>query len=56
MFGPNIKPDKAPLVKSKRYADLAWDRNPYEVLTSALKDRRCDLTLVRGKVVHRESR
>jgi predicted amidohydrolase YtcJ len=37
-----------------RDADLAvWDRNPYQVPTAALKDMRCELTLVRGRVVFR---
>ena len=33
-------------------ADIAvWDRDPYSVPTSAIKDMRCELTLLRGKVV-----
>jgi predicted amidohydrolase YtcJ len=35
-------------------ADLAvWDRDLYTVSTSALKDMRAELTLVKGRVVHR---
>src|SRR5215467_3460081 len=34
-------------------ADIAvWDRDPYSVPTDALKDMRCELTLLRGKVVY----
>ena len=33
-------------------ADIAvWDRDPYSVSTEAIKDMRCELTLLRGKVV-----
>lgn len=46
--------DRVGSVEVGKDADLAvWDRNPYEVATSALKDMRCELTLVRGKVVYR---
>jgi hypothetical protein len=35
-------------------ADIAvWDRDPYAVPTSALKDMTCDLTLFRGRVAYR---
>jgi predicted amidohydrolase YtcJ len=35
-------------------ADVAvWDRDPYAVPTADLKDMRCELTLFRGRVVHR---
>ena len=34
-------------------ADIAvWDRDPYTVPTDALKDMKCELTLLRGKVVY----
>jgi predicted amidohydrolase YtcJ len=33
-------------------ADIAiWDRDPYSVPASALKDMKCELTLLRGRVV-----
>jgi predicted amidohydrolase YtcJ len=35
-----------------KYADLAvWDRNPYQVSSSDLKDMRCELTMFAGKIV-----
>jgi predicted amidohydrolase YtcJ len=35
-----------------KYADLAvWDRNPYQVRISDLKEMRCELTLFSGKIV-----
>jgi predicted amidohydrolase YtcJ len=35
-----------------KYADLAvWDRNPYQVGTSDLKEMRCELTVFSGKIV-----
>ncbi|HXD74507.1 MAG TPA: amidohydrolase family protein, partial [Vicinamibacterales bacterium] len=35
-------------------ADIAvWDRNMYTVASAALKDLRCQLTMVAGKVVYR---
>ncbi len=46
--------DRIGSIEVGKEADLAvWDRNPYEVPTAALKDMRCELTLVRGKVVYR---
>lgn len=46
--------DRIGSIEVGKDADLAvWDRNPYEVSTAALKDLRCDLTLVRGQVVYR---
>ncbi len=46
--------DRIGSIEVGKDADLAvWDRNPYEVPTAALKDMRCELTLVRGKVVYR---
>ncbi|MDP3716585.1 MAG: amidohydrolase [Acidobacteriota bacterium] len=46
--------DRIGSIEVGKDADLAvWDRNPYEVATAALKDMRCELTLVRGKVVYR---
>jgi predicted amidohydrolase YtcJ len=34
-------------------ADIAvWDRNPYTVTTDRLKDLKCELTLVGGRVVY----
>lgn len=38
-------------------ADLAvWDRDPYAVPTDQLKDLRCELTLVQGKIVYQRER
>ena len=35
-----------------KYADLAvWDRNPYQVPTSDLKEMQCELTVFSGKIV-----
>jgi len=35
-----------------KYADLAvWDRNPYQVSTSDLKEMQCELTVFSGKIV-----
>jgi len=35
-----------------KYADLAvWDRNPYRVSSSDLKEMRCELTVFSGKIV-----
>jgi predicted amidohydrolase YtcJ len=39
-------------IEAGKYADLAvWDRNPYQVSTSDLKDMRCELTLFLGRIV-----
>jgi predicted amidohydrolase YtcJ len=39
-------------VEAGKWADLAvWDRNPYAVATSELKEMRCLMTLYKGKVV-----
>lgn len=46
--------DRIGSIEVGKEADLAvWDRNPYEVPTAAIKDMRCELTLVRGTVVFR---
>jgi predicted amidohydrolase YtcJ len=46
--------DRVGTIEPGKDADLAvWDRNPYEVPTAALKDLRCELTLLRGRVVYR---
>ena len=46
--------DRIGSIEVGKDADLAvWDRNPYTVSTAALKEMRCELTLVRGKVVYR---
>jgi predicted amidohydrolase YtcJ len=35
-----------------KYADLSvWDRNPYQVGTSDLKEMQCELTVFSGKIV-----
>jgi predicted amidohydrolase YtcJ len=37
-------------------ADIAvWDRNMYTVPSAELKDLRCELTLVAGRVVYRRA-
>ena len=49
--------DRVGSIEAGKDADVAvWDRNPYQVPTSALKDMRCELTLVRGNVVYRAQR
>ena len=46
--------DRIGSIEVGKDADLAvWDRNPYQVPTAAIKDMRCELTLVRGRVVYR---
>ena len=46
--------DRVGTIEVGKEADLAvWDRNPYEIPTAALKDLKCELTFVRGKVVYR---
>ena len=46
--------DRVGTIEPGKEADLAvWDRNPYEIATDQLKDLRCELTLVRGRVVFR---
>ncbi len=46
--------DRVGTIEVGKDADLAvWDRNPYEIPTAALKDLRCEMTVVRGRVVHR---
>jgi predicted amidohydrolase YtcJ len=37
-----------------KLADIAvWDRNPYTIPTAQLKDMKCEMTLVDGRVVFR---
>ena len=44
--------DRVGTIEAGKDADLAvWDRNPYEVGADRLKDMRCELTLLRGRVV-----
>ncbi len=46
--------DRVGTIEVGKEADLAiWDRNPYQVATDQLKDLRCELTLVRGRIVFR---
>jgi predicted amidohydrolase YtcJ len=48
--------DRIGSIEPGKDADIAvWDRNMYEIPTDALKDLKCELTLFRGKVVHRTS-
>jgi predicted amidohydrolase YtcJ len=45
--------DRIGSIEPGKDADIAvWDRNMYTVPTDALKDLRCELTLLRGKVVY----
>jgi len=44
--------DETGSLEPGKSADIAvWDRNPYTVPTTALKDLHCALTLYRGRVV-----
>ena len=46
--------DRLGTIEAGKDADLAvWDRSPYEVSTAALKDLRCEMTFVRGRLVYR---
>jgi predicted amidohydrolase YtcJ len=46
--------DRIGSIEVGKDADLAvWDRNPYQQPAAALKDLRCELTLVRGRIVYR---
>jgi predicted amidohydrolase YtcJ len=48
--------DRVGTIEIGKDADLAvWDRNPYEISTASLKDLRCELTLLRGRVVYRRT-
>lgn len=45
--------DRVGTIEAGKDADLAvWDRNPYDVPAAALKDMRCDMTLVGGRIVY----
>jgi predicted amidohydrolase YtcJ len=49
--------DRVGSIEPGKDADIAvWDRNMLVVPTDALKDLKCELTLFRGKVVHRAPR
>ena len=44
--------DRVGSIEAGKDADIAvWDRNMYNIPTAELKDLRCEMTLVRGKVV-----
>jgi predicted amidohydrolase YtcJ len=46
--------DRVGSIEVGKDADIAvWDRDPYTVPASALKDLQCDLTVFKGKVVYR---
>ena len=46
--------DRVGTIEVGKDADLAvWDRNPYTVATDQLKDMRCEITLVGGRIVFR---
>jgi predicted amidohydrolase YtcJ len=46
--------DRIGSIEVGKEADLAvWDRDPYTVPTAQLKDMKSELTMVKGKVVHR---
>jgi predicted amidohydrolase YtcJ len=45
--------DRVGSIEVGKDADIAvWDRNMYRVSTGELKDLRCEMTLVRGKIVY----
>jgi predicted amidohydrolase YtcJ len=45
--------DRIGSIEVGKDADIAvWDRNPYTVATDRLKDLRCELTLVGGRIVY----
>ena len=49
--------DRIGSIEVGKDADIAvWDRDLYTVPTDALKDLRCELTLFRGRIVHRDAR
>ncbi len=46
--------DRVGTIEAGKDADLAvWDRSPYAIPADQLKDMRCELTMVRGRVVFR---
>jgi predicted amidohydrolase YtcJ len=46
--------DRVGTIEVTKDADLAvWDRDPYTVPTDQLKEMRCDLTIFKGRIVHR---
>lgn len=46
--------DRVGTIEAGKDADLAvWDRSPYDVPAAALKDMRCEMTFVRGRIVFR---
>ena len=46
--------DRIGSLEPGKYADIAvWDRNPYAVPTSELRDMKCEITLFDGNVVYR---
>jgi predicted amidohydrolase YtcJ len=45
--------DRIGSLEPGKEADIAvWDRDPYSIPTDAIKDLRCELTLLRGRVVY----
>jgi predicted amidohydrolase YtcJ len=45
--------DRVGSIEIGKEADLAvWDRNPYTVPSAELKDLRCQMTFVRGRLVY----
>ena len=46
--------DKIGSIEPGKYADIAvWDRDLYTIPVDAIKDLRCEMTLLAGKIVHR---
>ncbi len=46
--------DRVGSIEVGKDADLAvWDRNPYTIPSADLKDMRCEMTFVRGRMVYR---
>ena len=53
---PDLSRHRIGSIEVGKDADLAvWDRDPYTVPTTALKDMRAELTLVKGREVYRRS-
>lgn len=48
--------DRVGTIEVGKDADIAvWDRDPYTIPTDSLKDLRCDLTLLKGRIVYRRN-
>jgi predicted amidohydrolase YtcJ len=48
--------NKTGSLEPRKYVDIAvWDRDLYSVPTDKLKDMKCELTLLRGKIVYHDA-